>query len=243
LRKSFAVVTNPAASPATNSDPLPFGETGGAFALAFIGEQLDADQARRQSFEQRGNALLASSAGFVTILFGLLAIAARTDERVVAVPHTARLLAVLAMPGLFTAMLAGIAAGFPLKYVVPQTEPLNRLVADDVWRGPGATVEPEVRRQDDPHLKWPGPPCGLAYLRKPTRTYAGLLFYGVVSAQTEKVVEFFLEREAGEAMIDELREDEPALTEDLRVEAIELGLPLEDQFNPEAVSDVDPRQS
>jgi hypothetical protein len=29
----------------------------------------------------------------------------------------------------------------------------------------------------------------------------GVRFYGVVSAQTEKVVEFFLEREAGEAMI------------------------------------------
>jgi hypothetical protein len=47
-------------------------------------------------------------------------------------------------------------------------------------------------------------------------------FYGVVSAQTEKVVEFFLGREAAEAMICEVREDEPALAESLRVEAIEL---------------------
>ncbi len=45
---------------------------------------------------------------------------------------------------------------------------------------------------------------------------------GVVSAQTEKVVEFFLERDAAEAMIDEVREDEPALAEDLRIEVIEL---------------------
>jgi hypothetical protein len=35
-----------------------------------------------------------------------------------------------------------------------------------------------------------------------------VLFYAVVSAQTEKVVEFFLEREAAEAMIGEVREDE-----------------------------------
>jgi hypothetical protein len=48
-----------------------------------------------------------------------------------------------------------------------------------------------------------------------------VLFYGVVSAQTEKVVEFFLEHEAAEAMIDKVREDEPVLDE-LRVEAIEL---------------------
>ena len=48
-----------------------------------------------------------------------------------------------------------------------------------------------------------------------------MLFYGVVSARTEKVVEFFLEREAAEAMIGEVREDESALAEELRVETIE----------------------
>jgi hypothetical protein len=46
--------------------------------------------------------------------------------------------------------------------------------------------------------------------------------YGVVSAQTENVIEFFLEREAAEAMIGEVRENEPALAEELRVEAVEL---------------------
>jgi hypothetical protein len=50
-----------------------------------------------------------------------------------------------------------------------------------------------------------------------------VLFYGVVSAQTRKVVEFFLEREAAGAMIREVREDEPVLSDELRVEAIELG--------------------
>jgi hypothetical protein len=38
-----------------------------------------------------------------------------------------------------------------------------------------------------------------------------MLFYGVVNAQTEKVVEFFLERDAAEAMIREVREHEPVL--------------------------------
>ena len=60
--------------------------------------------------------------------------------------------------------------------------------------------------------------------RRQNATYPDdVLFYGVVSAQTEKVVEFFLGREAAEAMIDEVREDEPLLAEELRVEAIELG--------------------
>ena len=58
--------------------------------------------------------------------------------------------------------------------------------------------------------------------RAPTHAHR-VLFYGVVSAQIETVVEFFLEREAAEAMIGEVREDEPVLAEELRVEAIELG--------------------
>jgi hypothetical protein len=43
---------------------------------------------------------------------------------------------------------------------------------------------------------------------------ADVLFYGVVSAQTEKVVEFFLEREAAEAMIGEVRAEAGILTDD-----------------------------
>jgi hypothetical protein len=49
-----------------------------------------------------------------------------------------------------------------------------------------------------------------------------LIFYGVVSAQTEKVVEFFLERDAAEAMIETVWKDDPGLAVLLRVEAVEL---------------------
>jgi hypothetical protein len=54
-----------------------------------------------------------------------------------------------------------------------------------------------------------------------------VLFYGVVSARP-KVVEFFLKREAAEAMIREVCEDNPVLAEELRIEAIELN---EDHFD------------
>jgi hypothetical protein len=53
-------------------------------------------------------------------------------------------------------------------------------------------------------------------------SYAGLVALLRRRQQTEKVVEFFLEREAAEAMIREVWEDEPKLAEELRVEAIEL---------------------
>lgn len=92
------------------------------------------------SFEQRGLALLASAAGFVTILFGLLAIASRSDQTIVTVTHSARVLVIVALPFLFTTMVAGIVAGFPLRYLVPELAPLDRLLADDVWRGRGATT-------------------------------------------------------------------------------------------------------
>jgi hypothetical protein len=59
-------------------------------------------------------------------------------------PHSARLLVVLALPFLFAATLAGIAAGFPLRYVVLEAGPLNRLVADDVWRGAGVKTAQRV---------------------------------------------------------------------------------------------------
>jgi hypothetical protein len=58
-----------------------------------------------------------------------------------------------------------------------------------------------------------------------------VLFYGVVSTQTEKAVEFFLERDAAEAMIREVREDEPLLAIDLRVEAIETRLGLHESYS------------
>jgi hypothetical protein len=45
-----------------------------------------------------------------------------------------------------------------------------------------------------------------------------MLFYGVVSAQTERVVEFSLEHKTAEAMIGDVREDEPALAETLRAD-------------------------
>jgi len=45
---------------------------------------------------------------------------------------------------------------------------------------------------------------------------------GVVSAQTEKVVEFFLTRDDAVAMIREVREDEPELADELRIEEISL---------------------
>jgi len=61
------------------------------------------------------------------------------------------------------------------------------------------------------------------YLPNPSADYPdGVLFYGVVSAQTAKRHRVLL-RASPRVMVDEVREDEPLLAEVLRVEAIELG--------------------
>ena len=60
------------------------------------------------------------------------------------------------------------------------------------------------------------------HLPSKDNTIRYVLFYGVVSAQTETVVEFFLERDAAEAMIGEVRADDLCLAEVLRVEPVEL---------------------
>jgi hypothetical protein len=46
---------------------------------------------------------------------------------------------------------------------------------------------------------------------------------GSTAPRPRRVVEFFLECEAAEVMIREVRQDEPVLAEELRVEVIELG--------------------
>jgi hypothetical protein len=50
-----------------------------------------------------------------------------------------------------------------------------------------------------------------------------LLVYGVVSAETEQVVELFRDREQAEAFIAEVEQDEPETVALLRVEPVEVG--------------------
>ena len=51
-----------------------------------------------------------------------------------------------------------------------------------------------------------------------------MLFYGVVSATTESVVEFFPTFQGAAAMIAEVEADEPELAGTLRVEVVEFEL-------------------
>jgi hypothetical protein len=81
----------------------------------------------------------------VTILLGLFAIAARQHHHgLAAVPSSARGLVIAALVLLFIAAVSGITVGFPLAYFAPETDPLDRLVADDVWRGSGVKTAQRI---------------------------------------------------------------------------------------------------
>ncbi len=49
-----------------------------------------------------------------------------------------------------------------------------------------------------------------------------MIVYGVVSAKTERAFELFVRREGAEAIVEDVRADEPRLADVLRVEPIEL---------------------
>jgi hypothetical protein len=125
------------------AESLPFSDRGGSVVLDLITEQFELDQARKQSFEQRGLALVTTSGGFVTILFGLITIASRTGAGFV-VPHSARVLVIAALALLFGAALCGIGAAFPLRFIVPEIPYLRGLLADEIWTGSGIKTSQRI---------------------------------------------------------------------------------------------------
>jgi hypothetical protein len=53
-----------------------------------------------------------------------------------------------------------------------------------------------------------------------------VIFYGVVDARDEEVVEFFLDPKQAETFLDEVRGGEPYLADLLRIEAVEFEVAL-----------------
>jgi hypothetical protein len=49
-----------------------------------------------------------------------------------------------------------------------------------------------------------------------------MLFHGVVSVESERVVQFFLEHEQAEAFIADVEQDEPETATQLRIERVRL---------------------
>lgn len=98
---------------------------------AYIKEQVDAQQARKASLEQRGLSVITSSGALVTLLFGLAALSTK-EAQTFALPGAARVLLVLALASFFGAILSAIGSNLPFKYEMPLV-PALRAVVDDRW--------------------------------------------------------------------------------------------------------------
>ncbi len=80
----------------------------------FLGEQIAAEERRKDTVEQRGLAVITTSGSLVTLLFGLSTYLPR-DSRF-AVPATARGLLTTAMVGFLLACVLALATNVPLPY-------------------------------------------------------------------------------------------------------------------------------
>jgi hypothetical protein len=103
-------------------------EPGRGVYAEYIREQLEAQEARKASLEQRGLAIVGTSGGLVTLLFGLTALTLDRDG--VALPTSARILLVVALVLFVAAGLAALMTNIPLSYEGVTAEALRGAVAN-----------------------------------------------------------------------------------------------------------------
>jgi hypothetical protein len=124
----------------SGSEPV---EPGGRGIYAdYIKEQLDAQEARKVSIEQRGLAVITTSGVLVTLLFGLTALSVRGGTEFV-IPDAATALLIGALVLFVLAALGAIATNLPRSYEGP-TVPALRGAVRDRWRDTEAVASEMV---------------------------------------------------------------------------------------------------
>jgi hypothetical protein len=94
----------------------------------YIREQLESQEARKVSLEQRGLSLITTSGALVTLLFGLTALASEREGFVL--PTTARVLLIVALVFFVIAGLAALVTNIPLSYEGVTTDALRGAVKE-----------------------------------------------------------------------------------------------------------------
>jgi hypothetical protein len=87
---------------------------GGSVYAEYITEQVTREEARKESIERRGLAVVTSAGALVTLLFGLAAF--NIGNRHFTLPHSAKVLLIVALSAFFISALCAIATNFPFKY-------------------------------------------------------------------------------------------------------------------------------
>jgi hypothetical protein len=95
--------------------PSAFDEGGRDIYADYIKEQLDAQEARKLSLEQRGLAVITTSGVLVTLLFGLTALSVRRESTFI-IPDAAAVLLIVALVFFVLAALCAIVTNVPRSY-------------------------------------------------------------------------------------------------------------------------------
>jgi hypothetical protein len=111
------------------SVPEPVEADGRGIYADYIKEQLDAQEARKVSIEQRGLAVITTSGVLVTLLFGLTALSVRGGNEFV-IPDGATAFLIAALILFVLAALSAIATNLPRSYEGPTVAGLRGAVTD-----------------------------------------------------------------------------------------------------------------
>jgi hypothetical protein len=113
---------------AASSEVAAAGEMAGRSVYAdYIREQLEAQEARKVSLEQRGTAVISTSGLLVTALFGLVTVSKQV-KTTLEITMGARVLFVLAVAIFVVAAVSGILANLPLQYRGPTVKAMREAV-------------------------------------------------------------------------------------------------------------------
>lgn len=116
-------------------------DRGSAVYSGYIKDQLVEQDARKESIEKRGLAVITSSGTIVSLLFGLVAVLTSADGYTL--PSDAEPWLIAALVAFVLAALAGIVTNVPLLYLAVKPPQLRRLV-DDFWADGPETAEKRV---------------------------------------------------------------------------------------------------
>lgn len=115
----------------TGARPVPEEEQPGGRSIYadYIKEQLEAQEARKVSLEQRGLAVITTSGVLVTLLFGLTALSVRRASTFV-IPDTAAALLIAALVFFVLAAICAIYTNLPRSYEAVTVDGLRRAVKE-----------------------------------------------------------------------------------------------------------------
>jgi hypothetical protein len=132
-------------------EPLPRGNQtkgdtsggGGPIWSAYVLEQLEREDARKESLERRGLAVVTAAGAVATVLFGLAAFNIKDDS--FTLPHSALTWLKLALGAYLVSAILAILTNTPFKYHEVTVAALRQAVKER-WAEQGTTAEQDVAK-------------------------------------------------------------------------------------------------